>query len=281
MSIESAQTGKATVSRRGSTRADPEPWREVVQSANEEVMGLAKVVAGQDSAAREVRVLLVEDESGARLFTTSALEQAGFVVWAAGSGEEALALLERRGLPHLALIDIIMPGMSGIELAHKLHEFIDLPIIMLTSVGDKHTVVGSLIEIAEDYIVKPFDPDEMVARVHRVLRRIDDFSYALEPQVRVDERLTVEFARRRAIVSGQEVELTPTETKLLYVLMRSAGRTLLSDYLLKRIWPMEEVYEDTLRTHVYRLRKKIEATPRKPRYVLTKRGLGYSFPRKD
>lgn len=238
------------------------------------------VDAGWNADHQLVRVLSVEDERASQLVTKSALEQAGYEVWCAESAEEALTVLENRGLPHIALIDIRMPGMTGIELAHKIHEFIDLPMIMLTSVATLNTVVDALNLVAEDYIIKPFHPDEMVARVGRVLRRIGDFSYTLEPQTRVDDRLTVEFARRKAIVEGRPVELTPTETKLLYILMRNAGRTLLSDYLLKRVWPMEEAYEDTLRTHVYRLRKKIEVSSRKPRYVLTKRGIGYSFPKK-
>ena len=111
------------------------------------------------------------------------------------------------------------------------------------------------------------------------LRRIGDFSYALEPRVRIDERLEVELARQLVYVKGTPVELTPTETKLLYLLMRSAGHTLLTGYLLKRLWPLEEVFEDALRTHVYRLRKKVEASPRRPRYILTRRGFGYTFPK--
>ena len=93
--------------------------------------------------------------------------------------------------------------------------------------------------------------------------------------------MAVEFARHRVIVDGKSVELTPTEAKLLYILMRNAGRTLVSDYLLKRVWPLEEAFEDTLRTHIYRLRRKIEVSSRRPRYVLTKRGVGYTFPKME
>ena len=226
---------------------------------------------------RNFKVLLVEDDPGSQLFTRSVLERAGYQVWCARDGKAALETLERRGLPHLALIDIMMPGMDGLEVARKIQEFVDLPIIMLTSVERTETKVDALTRFAEDYVVKPFEPTELLARIDRLLRRIGDFSYTLEPRVRIDDRLSVELARRRAIVEGREIELTPTETKLLFVLMRNAGRTLLSDYLLKRVWPMEEVYEDTLRTHVYRLRRKIEDNPKDPRYVLTERGLGYSF----
>ncbi|MEM7353866.1 MAG: response regulator transcription factor, partial [Acidobacteriota bacterium] len=205
------------------------------------------------------------------------LRKAGFEVWTTGSGADALALLEHRGLPHLAIVDLLMPGMSGDELCRQLQEFTDLPIITLTSVKDKETTADALRRIAEDYVVKPFDPGEFVARIERLLRRIGDFAYALEPRIDVDDRLQVEFARRTAFLDGQAIELTPTETKLLYILMRNAGRTVVTDYLIRRMWPLDEVFEEALRTHIYRLRRKIEPEVTKPRYVITRRGIGYSF----
>jgi DNA-binding response OmpR family regulator len=119
-----------------------------------------------------------------------------------------------------------------------------------------------------------------VARVQRVLRHIGDFAYTLEPVTRVDDRLAVDFAHQQALVGGQPVPLTPTETKLLYILMRNAGRTVTTGFLLRRLWPLEEVFEDTLRAHIHRLRRKIEPTPAQPRYIVTERGIGYSFPPK-
>ena len=232
---------------------------------------------GWKASSQAIKILLVEDDRSSQVATEAALKKQGYEVWSAQDGQAALVTLEKRGLPHIALIDIMMPGMNGLEVARKIQEFVDLPIIMLTSVEKTETKVDALNKVAEDYVVKPFDPEELVARIERLLRRIGDFSYTLEPRIRIDERLSVEFARQRAIVDGKEVELTPTETKLLYVLMRNSGRTLLSDYLLRRVWTMEEVYEDTLRTHIYRLRRKIEESPGKPRYVRTERGLGYSF----
>ena len=89
----------------------------------------------------------------------------------------------------------------------------------------------------------------------------------------------MDFAHQHALVAGRSIFLTPTETKLLYLLIRNAGRVVTADFLLRRLWPMEEVFEDTLRVHVHRLRQKIEPIPRQPRYILTERGIGYSFPR--
>ena len=207
------------------------------------------------------------------------LERAGFEVWAAPSAEDGLAAIEKRGLPHLALVDILLPGMDGLTLARRLHEWSDLPVVMLTSVGEADTVVQAIESFAEDYIRKPFNPRELVARIERVCRRIGDFGYTLEPVVRVDDRLSVDFAHQRAIVEEKVVALTATESKLLHVLMRQAGRVVQTDYLLRRLWPSDEVFEDTLRVHVHRLRAKIEPEPSRPRYVLTERGVGYRFPK--
>ncbi len=239
---------------------------------------MTNVVATGTTTASEGRILVVDDNAEMRSIERLALEGAGFEVWTAASGEEAFELLEKRGLPHLALVDIMMPGMSGLELCRRIHEFIDLPIIMVTAVDEPKTVVDAIERFAEDYLTKPVNEKELVARVRRLLRRIGDFSYTLEPRVRVDERLEIEFARQQAILDGQAVALTPTETKLLYILMRNAGRTVRTDFMLRRLWPLEEVFEDSLRSHIYRLRQKIELSPKRPRYVVTQRGLGYRFP---
>ena len=138
--------------------------------------------------------------------------------------------------------------------------------------------MGAIEAFDDDYIRKPFHVREMVARVERVFRRIGNFGYALQPVIQVDDRLAVDFAHQRARVSEKEIPLTATETKLLYVLMRNAGRVVATDFLLRRLWPGDEVFEDTLRVHVHRLRSKIEPTPSRPRYVVTERGSGYRFP---
>ena len=118
-----------------------------------------------------------------------------------------------------------------------------------------------------------------MARVRRVLRRIGEFAYDLEPKTRIDERLLIDFPNRAAIVDGKSEALTATETKLLYILMRNAGQTVTTDFILRRLWPMETVFEDRLRVYVHRLRRKIEARPEEPRYILSQRGVGYSFAR--
>ena len=200
-------------------------------------------------------------------------------MWSAASAEDADEVVSRQGLPHLALVDILLPGVDGLTFARRIQEWSDLPIIMLTSVDEEETVVRAIETFAEDYVRKPFKARELVARVERVCRRIGDFGYTLQPVIRVDERLSVDFAHQRVTVDDKAVPLTATESKLLYVLMRQAGKPVGTDFLLRRLWPSEEVFEDALRVHVHRLRGKIEPTPGRPRYVLTERGTGYCFPR--
>jgi DNA-binding response OmpR family regulator len=208
------------------------------------------------------------------------LEKAGFEVFTASSGQHALDVIGRRGLPHLAIVDINMPGMSGFDFCQAVQTFSDLPVIMLTAIDEEETVIRGINYYAEDYITKPFSPRELVARVQRVLRRIGDFAYTLDPTIQIDDYLSVDFAHQQVSVGGKITALTPTESKLLYILIRNAGHTVTSDFLLRRLWPMEEVFEDSLRVHVHRLRQKIEPTPSQPYYVITERGLGYSFPAK-
>lgn len=224
------------------------------------------------------RILAVEDDPDILGLISQQLQAAGLEVWRALSAEAAIRLIEERGLPHLAVVDILLPGMDGLTLCRRLHEWSDLPVVMLTSVDEEETVVEAIREVAEDYIVKPFKPRELVARVERVLRRIGDFSYRLDPVIEVDSRLAIDFARQRVLVDGQPVPLTAMETKLLHILMRGSGRTVPTEFLLRRLWPSEDVFEDTLRVHIHRLRSKIEANPSRPRYVVTERGLGYRFP---
>ena len=171
----------------------------------------------------------------------------------------------------------MMPEMNGFEFCAVLQSWCDLPVIMLTALGDERTVARGIRLFAEDYITKPFRAGEFVARVDRVLRRIGDFAYALAPVVEVDDRLAVDFAHQKVLVEGEPVGLSPTECKLLYILMRNAERPVSNGFLLRRLWPNEERYEDVLRMHVDRLRQKVEPDTRRLRYILTERDYGYRF----
>lgn len=227
------------------------------------------------------RILVVDDDPNTLRLVKHVLERDGFEVVTAASGEAALTYIDRQGLPHLAVVDYHMPpGMNGAEFCRNVRSFSDLPIVMLTAVDEVDIIVQSLDEFADDYIIKPFNPAELTARIERVLRRVGSFAYTFTEKTQVDERLTVDFAGRQVIVNGEAAALTPTESKLLYILMRNAGRTVTTNFLLRRIWPVEDAQEDRLHVHIYRLRRKLEENPTRPHYILSQRGEGYSFPLK-
>ena len=231
-----------------------------------------------DSTIHLQRILVAEDNQFTLDIVTRALEKEGYEVLRAMTGQEGLDIITRHGLPHIALVDIHMPVMDGLTFCKEIHQFTDLPIIILTAVDDEDVIVDSIDQYAEDYIIKPFKPRELVARVRRVLRRIGNFAYTLEPIIKIDERLHIDFPHRMAFVNGEQVILTPIETKILYILMRNAGRIVTTDFLLRRIWPLDEVHENRLRVHIHNLRKKIEEDAGSPQYVISERGTGYRFP---
>lgn len=223
------------------------------------------------------RVLVVDDSPQILRAVQNSLNIEGFIVATASSGEMALTWISKNGLPHLALIDITMPGMDGLELCESLHTFSDLPIIMLTAVDEQDTIVHALDKYAEDYITKPFHKGELVARVRRVLRRIGDFAYTLEPVVKVDTNLAVNFPGCEIILEGKSVSLTTSETKLLYILMRAGDHPVTTQFLLQRLWPLERADENRLRVYIHRLRSKLKLNDNKHKYVKSKRGVGYIF----
>lgn len=223
------------------------------------------------------RILVLDDEYHIRTVITSELRAEGFDPSAAESGEAALQHIERYGLPHLAIVDIkLRRGMTGLEFCETVHAFSDLPIIMLSGIHEPDTVIKSIELYAEDYVRKPFQMRELLARVRRVLRRIGNFAYKLAPETEVDNTLSVSFQRQELMIDGKTISLTPTETKLLYILMRNAGRTTHSSFILRRMWPLEQASEDRLRVCVYRLRRKLQRDGSK-QYIESQRGVGYRF----
>ncbi len=253
--------------------------------ANASAIGSMRSIVANSSVYRESeifqRILVVDDDEALLRLVEDKLDQAGYEVFTALSGQKALEIIERRGLPHLAIVDIMMPGMSGFDFCQAVHEFSDLPIIVLSALNEEETVIRGIRYFAEDYITKPFGLGELVARVERVLRRMGDFAFALEPVITVDERLRVDFVHRQVITDDHPVHLTPTETNLLYILMRNGDRVTTTEFLLHRLWPLDEASTDTLRVHMRRLREKIEMDPSHPWYIVTERGLGYRFQRHD
>jgi DNA-binding response OmpR family regulator len=233
-----------------------------------------------DFSAESYRILVIDDSLSILEIVGSTLKSDGFQVMTAESGEQALEIIEKEGLPHLALVDINMPpGMDGLEWCERVLQFSDLPMIMLTAVEEISTIVDAIDQYAEDYMTKPVRAGELLARVRRVLRTIGNFGYPLTQFVQVDDNLAVNFAALTAVVQDKSVGLTPTEAKLLYILMRQAGETVNIDFLLRRLWPADSDFadEDRLRVYVHRLRSKIEVKGSSPRYVVSKRRKGYAF----
>ncbi|MCA0457504.1 MAG: response regulator transcription factor [Chloroflexi bacterium] len=225
----------------------------------------------------KTKVLVVEDDVNICKLINDYMSGHGYEVTTVMDGTDALDYIRERGLPHIALIDLALPTMHGFELSSRLKAMADVPIIFVTSTSDTDTIVQGLRRYAEDFIVKPFELRELEARVQAVLARMPSLDYASEPVVQVDEHLQVDFAHNRLVLNSKVYSLTPTESILLHVLMRNAGRVVENRMLIARVWPSEDVYEDTLRVHMHRLRRKLESDSHHPHYIRTERGIGYMF----
>ena len=148
------------------------------------------------------RILAVDDNEQTLQIVKLTLERDGYQVMTATSGQEALTVIQRAGLPHLALVDLNMPMMNGFEFCKALHEFSDVPVVMLTAINEEDTIVKGIEMYAEDYVVKPFRPNELLARIRRVLLRMGDFAYTLDPEVKIDDYLSIDFSSRKVTVGG-------------------------------------------------------------------------------
>jgi DNA-binding response OmpR family regulator len=196
---------------------------------------------------------------------------------AATTGREGLDLVERE-TPDLVLLDIGLPDADGYKVLEDIRAFSDVPVVMLTARDDTMDKVKGLELGADDYVTKPFNHLELLARIKALLRRLDmPAPKSRAPSFRAGE-LEVDFAAQEARFRGERLELTPTEYKLLYHLVRNAGRVLTHGTLLAKVWGREYVDEvDYLRVYVRRLREKLEDDSDHPRYIRTERGLGYRF----
>lgn len=225
----------------------------------------------------KTKVLVIEDDANISKLITDYMSTHGYEVVAFLDGPDAITYVKQDGLPHIALVDLALPTMHGFELSSKLKAMGDVPIIFVTSTSDTETIVQGLRRYADDFIVKPFDLRELEARVQTVLSRMPSLDYASQPIIHVDDSLSIDFAHNRITVGDKNYSLTPTESILLHVLLRNAGRVVENRLLIARVWPSEEVFEDTLRVHMHRLRRKLESDSHHPHYIRTERGIGYMF----
>ena len=217
-------------------------------------------------------ILLVDDDPTLLSVLARRMTREGYDVATASSGPAALALLEQRW-PALLIIDLMMPGMDGFELCARVKRIADLPIIVLSAIDASEAKVRALEDYAEDYITKPFDPDELVARVQRILLR----SAGGRSRVVLDGGdLEIDLVGRTVSRGGTSAPLTPTEVRLLHTLIGQIDHTVPTESLLNRVWSEADGADPSyVWVTVRRLRRKIEADPDRPRFLLTERGIGY------
>lgn len=219
-------------------------------------------------------ILVVDDEPQIRRVLRSTLTTQGYVITEAKTGEEALESL-RKERPDLVLLDMNMPGMGGIETCREIRRASDAPIIMLTVRNAERDKVAALDAGADDYVVKPFGIEELLARIRAALRRFAPGD-ALPPFVSKD--LTIDFEARQVKVRDRDVHLTPKEYDVLKHLVANQGKPLTHRRLLQAVWGPDYGEEtESLRVVINQLRKKLEADPARPKYILTEPWVGYRF----
>lgn len=222
------------------------------------------------------KILIVDDEDTILEFLRINLEKNGFTVVAAGDGHEALRLA-RQEQPRCILLDVMLPGLDGFEVLRELRKTMDVPVIMLTAKGDDIDKILGLELGADDYVTKPFNPRELVARIKAILRRVDKAAANTEEGIITVGDLILDLERHRVEVRGKAVDLTPKEFELLELLMSNPGKVFSRDALLSQVWGYDYFGDTrTIDTHIKRIRQKIDSD--NPKYgLITVYGVGYKF----
>ncbi|MEW6142561.1 MAG: response regulator transcription factor [Chloroflexota bacterium] len=226
---------------------------------------------------KKTKIFLVDDETKLLRLVRANLEPAGYEVLTATDAAAALKLLEMEA-PDLVILDIMLPDMDGYEVCQRVREISDVPIIFLTAKAQDTDKVKGLRLGADDYITKPFNIEELLARIENVMRRARPPERDNAHGAVTYGDVSIDFLRRRVCVRGKEIALTLTEYKLLSCLISNAGRVMLHGELLNRVWGPE--YHDELeylRAYILHLRRKIEDDPSQPKYIMSKPGIGYMF----
>jgi len=227
-----------------------------------------------------MRILAVDDDPPSVKMISFLLREEGYDVISADNGITALELIDREA-PDLVILDVMMPQLDGLEVCKRIRQKGDVPIIFLSAKGDTVDKVAGLQLGADDYLAKPFEPAELLARVKAVLRRAETFAAKdLQSQLTVGEITLDPVSNQVAFADGRTADLTPIEFRLLYCLMRNAGRILSHDLLMSAVWGYDyEGYSNQIAVYIRRLRLKIEQDPDQPKILTTIRGLGYKYER--
>jgi two-component system KDP operon response regulator KdpE len=225
------------------------------------------------------RILAIDDDYLLLQLIQRSLESAGYEVIIALDGQSGLQQFHEMQ-PHLVILDVMMPQIDGWETCRRIRDMSTVPVIMLTALGSHQDIVRGLKMGADDYLVKPFHPEELIARVEAVLRRMrmPQPSSEASPLRFGGGELIIDPTNRQVVVHSQAVELTPTEYDLLLFMAKRAGRILPTDVIFDNVWPYDaDTGPDSVKWYIWRLRSKIESDPRNPRFILTERGIGYRF----
>lgn len=217
-------------------------------------------------------ILVVDDEAGLRELVRINLEHEGYAVHQAENGVECLNAV-REQLPDLVILDVMMPEMDGYETCRRLREFTTVPVLMLTAKVQSKDIVAGLDTGADDYLLKPFNMDELMARVRALLRRVPSPN---RPVSAGGGEIVIDKQKRETLVRGEPVDLTPTEYDLLLMLGENAGTVMSHEALLQGVWGQEYTRDnDYLKVYIWHLRRKLEKDPRDPKLLLTEWGVGY------
>jgi two-component system KDP operon response regulator KdpE len=217
-------------------------------------------------------ILIVDDEPGLRELVRINLEHDGYGVLQAENGTAGLQAVQQLH-PDLVIMDVMMPEMDGWEACKRLREFSPVPVLMLTARVQSQDIVTGLESGADDYLVKPFNMDELMARVRALLRRVPSPN---RPVIAGGEEIAIDKNKREVLVRGEQVDLTPTEYDLLLLLAENAGKVLEHEVLLRGVWGQEYTKDnDYLKVYIWHLRRKLEQDPRDPKLLLTEWGVGY------
>jgi two-component system KDP operon response regulator KdpE len=224
----------------------------------------------------EEKILVIDDSPDLLRIVQLCLEREKYKVFTAINGKEGLQRTYNVQ-PDLVILDVMMPGMDGWEVLSRLREMSDVPIMMLTAKGREVDIVRGLTLGADDYVTKPFGNAELIARVQALLRRNKASAPTLKTRYH-DNGLSIDLDRHEVRAKGKPVDLTPTEFRLLSVLVQNAGKVVPHRLLLTQVWGEEYANEiHYLKLYIRYLRQKLEESPSNPRYILTEWGIGYRF----